>query len=95
MRGHPVIRGHFLRTVSYLPHVKEPVMKGHLSCRDTFSGILRCPLKKGFTVYVPLAVVSPDNSSQRLKIQRWTFNRIWSNQAMRGKYDKVRVNKTK
>ena len=23
----------------YLPHVKEPVMKGHLSCRDTFSWI--------------------------------------------------------
>ena len=45
-----MIRGHFLRTVSHLPHVKEPVMKGHLSCRDTFSGILRCPLKTGFTV---------------------------------------------
>ena len=30
MRGGPVIRGHFLRTVSYLPHVKEPVTKGHL-----------------------------------------------------------------
>ena len=29
MRGQPVIRGHFLKTVSYLPHVKEPVMKGH------------------------------------------------------------------
>ena len=52
MRGHPVIRGHFLRTVSYLPHVKEPVMKGHLSCRDTFSPIYRCPLKTGFTVYI-------------------------------------------
>ena len=50
MRGHPGMRGHFLRTVSYLPHVKEPVMKGHLSCRDTFYGILRCPLKTGFTV---------------------------------------------
>ena len=37
MRGQPVIRGHFLRMVSYLPHVKEPVTKGHLSCRDTFS----------------------------------------------------------
>ena len=46
-----MIRGHFLRTVSYLPHVnKEPVTKGHLSCRDTFSWILRCPLKTGFTV---------------------------------------------
>ena len=45
-----MIRGHFLEMVSYLPHVKEPVMKGHLSCRDTFSGILRCPLKTGFTV---------------------------------------------
>ena len=49
-RGQPVIRGNFLRTVSYLPHVKEPVTKGHLSCRDTFSQILRCPLKTGFTV---------------------------------------------
>ena len=28
-RGHPVIRDHFLRTVSYLPRVKESVMKGH------------------------------------------------------------------
>ena len=31
MRGRPVIRGHFLRNVSYLPHVKKPVKKGHLS----------------------------------------------------------------
>ena len=46
--GHPVIRGHFLKTVSYLPHVKEPVTKGLLSCRDTFSWILRCPLKTGY-----------------------------------------------
>ena len=38
-RGHPVITGRIFRTMSYLPHVKEPVMKGHLSCRDTFSGI--------------------------------------------------------
>ena len=45
-----MIRKHLLRTVSNLPHVKEPVMKGHPSCRDTFSGILRCPLKTGFTV---------------------------------------------
>ena len=34
MRGHPQIRGHLLKTVSYLPDVKEPVMKGHMSCRD-------------------------------------------------------------
>ena len=54
-RGQPVIRGHFLRTVSYLPHVKEPVTKGHLSCRDTFSRILRCPLKTGFTVQLNLS----------------------------------------
>ena len=51
-RGHPVVKGHFLKTVSYLPHVKEPVKKGHLSCRDTFSWILRCPLKTGFTVLI-------------------------------------------
>ena len=50
MRGHHVIRGHFLRTVSYIPHVKEPVTKGYLSCRDTFSWILRYPLKTGVTV---------------------------------------------
>ena len=58
IRGHPVIRGHFLRTMSYLFHVKEPVTKGHLSYRDTFSGILRCPLKTGFTVTVSVAVVA-------------------------------------
>ena len=29
MRGHPVIRESFLGTVSYLPHVKESVIKGH------------------------------------------------------------------
>ena len=50
MRGRPVIRGHFLRTVSYLPHAKDPVTNGHLSCSDTFSKILRCPLITGFTV---------------------------------------------
>ena len=40
MRGQPGIRGCFLRTVSYLNHVKEPVTRGHLSCRDTFSWIV-------------------------------------------------------
>ena len=50
---------HFLRTVSYLPHVKEPTMKGHLSSR-----ILRCPLKTGFTVLI-LAnfLISPNKYS--------------------------------
>ena len=47
-RTHPVIRGHFLRTVSYLPHVNEPVTKGHLSCRDTFSQILTICLLYGY-----------------------------------------------
>ena len=57
-----MIRGHFLRMVSYLPHVKEPVTKGHLSCRDTFSRILRCPLKTGFTVFAKLVnKVTPTN----------------------------------
>ena len=32
MRGHPVIRGHFLKMVSHLPHVKEPVTNGCLVC---------------------------------------------------------------
>ena len=45
-----MIRGHFLRTVSYLLYVKQPAKNGHLSYGDTYSGILRCPLKIGFTV---------------------------------------------
>ena len=36
--------------MSYLRHVKEPLTKGHLSCRDTFPWILKCPLMTGFTV---------------------------------------------
>ena len=40
MRGQPLNRGHFLRILSYLPHVKESAMKGHPSCRDTLFGIL-------------------------------------------------------
>ena len=39
MRGHPLIRGHFIRKLSYLPHVKEPVIKGHLSCRESIFDI--------------------------------------------------------
>ena len=46
--GQPVIRGHFLRTVSSLPHVKEPVMKGHLSCRDTFLSDIEVSLEDRF-----------------------------------------------
>ena len=38
--------------MSYLPHVKEPARKGHLSCRDTFSQIKRCRLKTDLTVYI-------------------------------------------
>ena len=49
MRGHPRMKGHFLTAVSHLPHVKKPVIKGYLSCRDIFSVILKCPLKTGFT----------------------------------------------
>ena len=44
--GNPVI----IRMMSNLPHVKEPVMKGHLWWRDTFPGILSW-LKTGFTVW--------------------------------------------
>ena len=44
----------FLTIVSYLPHVKEPVMKGRMSCKDTFPGILRRPLKTGFAVCIYL-----------------------------------------
>ena len=49
-RGHPAFMGHFLRMLSYLPHVKELGMKGHLSSKDIYSQILRCPLNTGFTV---------------------------------------------
>ena len=47
---HPVTRRCFLRNVLYLPHVKEPAIKEHLSCMDTFCGTLSCPLKTGFTI---------------------------------------------
>ena len=43
----PVTRGHFLRTLSYLPHV-EPATKGHLSCRDTFSSDIEVSLEDRF-----------------------------------------------
>ena len=50
MRGHPLIRGHFLRLMSYLRH-------RNLWWRDTchvgtlsLGLILRCPLKTGFTI---------------------------------------------
>ena len=52
MRGHPLIRGCFLRIIFYHPHVKEPVMKGYLSCRDNFHEILRNSLKTDFAVHV-------------------------------------------
>ena len=66
MTRHPVIRGHFLRAVSYLPPIKEPVTKPHLSCRDTFSVILRCPLKTGFTVQVCYSsLLSPSEGSHQ------------------------------
>ena len=45
-RGQSVIRGHFLWSMSYLPHVKEHILKGHLSCRDTFSWMLRVPWRQ-------------------------------------------------
>ena len=43
MRGHPVIRGHFLRMTMHISHDKEPVMKGHLSCSDTILDIKVSP----------------------------------------------------
>ena len=45
MRGHPLIREHFLRVVSYLPN--GTCDEGHLSCGDTLFEILKCPLKTG------------------------------------------------
>ena len=56
MRGHPVTRGRFLRNGVLSSNLKEPVMKGHLSGRDTSCG--RCPLKTGFTVIsLPLYMI--------------------------------------
>ena len=49
--GKPPDQGRFIRTVCGLPHVKEPVMKGHLSCRDTPSDI-EVSLEDRFTVFV-------------------------------------------
>ena len=46
----PSDQGLFFQNGRLSPHIEEPVMKGHLSCRDTFSGILRGLLKTGFTV---------------------------------------------
>ena len=34
MRGHPLIKRHFLRTVSYLPNFKEPVLYIKVSPED-------------------------------------------------------------
>ena len=39
MRGLPLIRENCLGTMSYLPHVKEAAIKGHMSCRDTMLDI--------------------------------------------------------
>ena len=44
-------------------------MKGHRSCRDTFSGILRCPLKTGFTVlYILVVYITRQKRLQFCKI---------------------------
>ena len=53
MKGQPVIRGHFLRIMSGLPHVNEPVIQGHfiwnikVSLEDGFHcKYLLCQLSK-------------------------------------------------
>ena len=57
-----MIRGHFLKTVSYLPHVKEPVMKGHLSCRDTFLLDIEVSLEDRFyCICTPVSNAAPIN----------------------------------
>ena len=46
-KGHPNER-----TPSIRPHVKEPMMKGHLYIGTlNLSGILMCSLQTGFTVF--------------------------------------------
>ena len=35
-----VMRGHFLKTVSYVPDVKEAATKGQLSCKDRYWGVI-------------------------------------------------------
>ena len=42
-----MIRGHFLRTVSYLPHVKEPVIRGHLLRTVSYLPHVKEPVMKG------------------------------------------------
>ena len=50
--GTPCDQGTLSQNGVLSSHVKEPMTKGHRSCRDTFSRIQRCPLKTGFTVYI-------------------------------------------
>ena len=50
LHSKPVFRGHcdqatFSQNGVLSAHVKEPAVKGHLSCRDTFSWIFRCLIK--------------------------------------------------
>ena len=49
-------RGQFPRTVFYAIY---HAMKGHLSYRDAFFGILKYPLERGFTVLSFIIHLSP------------------------------------
>ena len=54
--------------VSYLLHVKEPVAKGHLSCGDTSSKILKYPLETGFIVHYYIFSIYMDRKYYQGKI---------------------------
>ena len=45
-----LVRGMLSQNGVLFSHVKDPAAKGHLSCSDTFTCILMCPLKIGVAV---------------------------------------------
>ena len=53
MRGCPIIRWTFSLNISCLPYVKDR----NVSCRDTFSALLKCPLKTRFIVLILMGVL--------------------------------------
>ena len=58
MNGYPVMGGHFLITMSYVAHVKEPVTKGHLSCGGTIPNMKGFTLSSGVISYLFTVVIS-------------------------------------
>ena len=65
-----MVGGRSLRTMSYLPQVNMSA-KGHLSCRETYFGILGCHLKIGLlydTLYSYVAFIHQLTSTSALSM---------------------------